>query len=95
MPFKNYRTESREQYGRVTDAGLSPDEINAGCMLRIADAVEKLAADRVQMEKDLAWYKYEVNRLESQKAHTDRSMVNLRGQITKLKKKNQCLNNQP
>lgn len=51
--FKNYREESRLQYGREMDPdqGLSVEQLNCGSILRIADAVETMAKDRKELEK--------------------------------------------
>lgn len=43
MPFQNYRNESRNQWGVTQNGSLNIEQINCGAMLRIADAVEKMA----------------------------------------------------
>lgn len=41
--FKNYREESRRGWGNTQDQALSMEQITLGAVLRIADAVEKMA----------------------------------------------------
>jgi cell division protein FtsB len=65
--FKNFRKESRDgNWGRNADVNstLSADEINCGSMLRIADALEVIAKDRVAMES-------EIKRLKEQKVYLE------------------------
>lgn len=44
MPWQNYRDESRKQWGVTQNGSLDIEQINCGAMLRIADAVEKMAS---------------------------------------------------
>lgn len=55
-PFKDYRIESKARYGTEGE-NLTLNQINTGCMQRIADAVEIMVADRVKLERDLTYYK--------------------------------------
>lgn len=81
---KVFRELSRQQF----EGESTIEAVNCGSLQRIADAVEKVAVgyDRLQQDRDLykRWYlekKAEAERLA-------RSNVALRGQITKLQRKN-------
>ncbi|MFD1770835.1 hypothetical protein [Sphingobacterium suaedae] len=61
MAIKDYRDESRKSWGYDDQDGrsgtLNIDRIQLGAILRIADATEKMSADRVRLERDLDFYK--------------------------------------
>lgn len=61
--------------------------VKIGCLQRIADACELMASNytTLQSDRDLykRWYYEKVGQLNQR----DRTIANLRGQITKLKKK--------
>jgi hypothetical protein len=65
----------------------SNDDLNTSALMRIADATEKMAANYTKLQNDLEmykrWYKDKCDSVHRR----DRSISNLRGQITKLKKK--------
>mgnify|MGYP000706361046 FL=1 len=77
----------REQSKKDWESRDTSEDLQLGCLQRIADATEKMASNYQRMENDLAMYK----RWYKEKCETvnnrDRSISNLRGQITKLKKK--------
>ena len=85
-PFKNYREESKKGWGTVRDDELSPEQIQLGALLRIADASEKmeqrhteLIADRDRYE---AWFQGE----RRASVTLARQLAAAKGQITKLKR---------
>ena len=49
MTHRSYKTESRVDWGTSSDGLLNIEQINCGAILRIADAVEKMAASYDQM----------------------------------------------
>lgn len=84
---KNLRILSRDTQWSATGDSVGIDEVNCGSFLRIADAMETMAKDRVQLERDLAWYKqkYEEHREEIQRlCNSNRA---LRGHLKRLKNK--------
>ncbi len=86
MTFKSYRDESRINYGKTQDSSLSIEQLNCGSLMRIADATEKMCADREKLERD---YKYMRNNRDEwrQRAEAaERSNAALRGVITKTKR---------
>lgn len=74
MP-KTLREHSRVM---CTAEDTTIEVVTAGSLQRIADAVEVMAKDRVQMERDLQWYK-------EQYAARGRTIANLESQIKGLK----------
>jgi hypothetical protein len=54
MPFKNYRDESRTQWGAEVDESytISREQIGLGCLLRIADATRQF---------DVQWLNERIN----------------------------------
>jgi hypothetical protein len=54
---KDFRELSRIHWKKADDKPATIEEVQYGCMLRIADATELMAQDRIQMERDLKYYK--------------------------------------
>jgi hypothetical protein len=65
----------------------SNDDLNTSALMRIADATEKMASNYQKMENDLAMYKRWYKEKSETVNNRDKSISNLRGQITKLKNK--------
>ena len=63
------------------------DEVNTGCMQRIALATEKMAGNYTQLQNDTDYYKeiYKERGVTIERLY--RQISNMKGQITKLKKK--------
>ena len=87
--FKHYREQSRINWGAYFEKGqtVDRDQIQLGCLLRIADATESMSQNHVQMQGELTntkanldWYRNEY--LKEKKLNST-----LKGLITKLKKK--------
>lgn len=89
MPRLNLRDESRKAYTTsvLPGEGLSNDSLKTGALLRIADATEKMAMRHTdlieQRDRYERWYREQTHSV----ARRDRTIANLRGQITKLKKR--------
>lgn len=80
--FKNYREESRTNWGR-SNGEVTREDLQFGCLLRIADALERIASlDLVSKlqnaENDVKYYKERVREL----GHKQRG---LKGAITRMK----------
>lgn len=84
MAFKSYREHSKTDWG--TDGKPNLEQIQAGAILRIADATEKMASNYVRMESDLAMYKRRYNDEKAVTARLQRSNNALRGHINRMKK---------
>jgi hypothetical protein len=65
--------------------GATGEEIRTGSLQRIADAVETIAKDRVQMEADLKWQKEMRASLEATVARLRKSNAALRGCLRRAK----------
>lgn len=87
MAFKSYRDGSKTNFGSATgDTGMTLEQINAGSLMRIADATEKMAHRHTELieqrDRFERWYKNELERVE----HLRRSNAALRGHLKRLKK---------
>ena len=89
MPFKSFREESKEDWGEISNERVCPtiEQINAGCLMRIADASEKMAQRHTELieQRDSfeRRYKTEQKRVE----HLERSNASLRGHLKRAKAK--------
>lgn len=94
MAFKSYKKESRSDWGAELpeDQKLSMDQIQLGCILRIADATEAMAKNHTQLQADLDWYKRQYNSYKERLEASENSNRSLRGVITKLRKAQQVGN---
>lgn len=86
MPFTDYRDETKKNYGTHSEPPLTRDQLNTGCMLRIADAVEKMATNHDLLIRQRDDYRrwYEDERQENKMFH--KRISSMKGVITKLKK---------
>jgi len=82
---KNFKEESKKDWGSDQSTSLSIEQINCGAILRIADATEKLAFKYTQMEKDLAWYKEQYSNKTREIARLNRVAAALRGHMKRTK----------
>lgn len=87
MAFKSYREESKTNWGTNDQpAGLTIEQIQTGCLLRIADASELMARNYLQLQSDLnmykRWHKEEVDK----NSKLQRQVNAYRGIVKKLKK---------
>lgn len=69
------------------NGGSTIEEINSGSLQRIADAAEAMAKNYNTILSDLEFYKKRCREMTQAKERQSRTISNLRGQITKLKKK--------
>lgn len=77
---------------RLNHASADPnsiDHINCGSLQRIADATEKMAGNYTALQNELDRYKTYYRELSERLASRDKTISSLKGQITKLKKKQQ------
>jgi hypothetical protein len=63
------------------------EDIKLGCLQRIADASEKMASNYIQLQKDYIHLKECLERYKDFMNKQSRTIIALRGHITKLKKK--------
>ena len=55
MSFKDYRKESRANWGTSQSENLTPEQIRLGALLRIADAIETMAKSYNEMRMNRDW----------------------------------------
>lgn len=85
--FKSYKEESKKNYGRKDAENLSIEQLNTGCLMRIADSLEKIEKPYVEMIDALKWYKKEYL---IQNEQIDKLLLSnraLKGVITRMKNK--------
>ena len=86
MAFKDYREQSRTQWGTEA-ASLTLDQLNTGAILRIADATEKMATNHVKLQDDYDYMRKDRDRYKERFERAENKIRGLKGAITKLKKR--------
>ena len=90
MAFKTFQEESRERYGRNfcgdKSQNASTDEIKVGVLLRIAEAVEKMAVDHDNLVRQRDNYKRWWEEEKDHRKNLEHHACGLRGVITRIKK---------
>ncbi len=87
MPHKDYREESRKNWGEQADGNLCREQLETGCLLRIADATEKMAANYTALQEELDRFRRWWKEGQEESARLSKTISRLRGYITFLKKK--------
>lgn len=89
MPFKNFREESKRQFGENVAEGyrITDEQLMLGAVLRIADAVEKSVEDRRKIDSELAFYKKRLPELREQIESLNRKISANEGVKTKMKQR--------
>lgn len=86
--WKSYRKESREiDWGTKQEGKPAIEQINCGCMLRIADAVEKMASDYTALQNTVSYLHKHQDTLRKRIDHLEHSNAALRGHIKRFKKR--------
>lgn len=92
MPHISFKDQSKKNWGFNND-GIMPkreitnEEIQIGCMQRVADASEKMASNYTNMQDNLAWYKNRYEERGDAIRFMEKRIAALKGAITKLKNK--------
>lgn len=86
--FANFQEISRRQWGKTSSPGTahSVEEIQLGCMLRIAEATEAMAKEHTKLIRERDFYDAGYKQRGAQIEQLSRSNAALRGTITRLKK---------
>ena len=87
MAYQNYKSESRKDWGQDTNGSLTIEQINCGAILRIADAVELMAKNYLQLQHDAAFYKRKYQEQQKEIESLTRSKNAYSGHVKRLKKK--------
>lgn len=86
MRHKSYREESRNNWGTKQTATLNHEQIQTGCLLRIADATEVIAKEHQRLIESAKYQKTKADRLQRELDTARRSNAALRGHIKRMKK---------
>lgn len=81
----NLREAAKNEY-RTAAADPTHEEIQTGCLQRIAYATEKVAAGYITLQNDRDWYKKMYNNQLDESARLVRVIRSLRGVITRGKR---------
>ena len=85
-PFRDYRIETREKnWGSTQTESLCREQIQTWCLLRIADAAEKLCQSRYDLEHQLSYYKKDAAQLTKKLELERRRTAAYKGVITRLR----------
>ena len=87
--FKDYRKESRKNYGRETPEfeGVNLEQLNAGSLMRIADATEAMSKNYTQLQSRCDMYERWWNEACDENKQLRRRINAMKGVITKLRAK--------
>lgn len=90
MPRLSFRKESRLDYGGEKPDethSLNLDQLQTGCLMRIADAVEIIAKDKESLEQRLKSAKDSLEYWQDRANKYEKTVQVLKGHMTRLKKK--------
>lgn len=88
--FKSWRDASRSNFGTNLNTeleSLDAERVGVGALMRIADAVETVAKDRIQLEKSLKYYKDAYENSQAEIANLNHKISGYKSHITRLKNK--------
>lgn len=81
------RDLTRKKQFTVDSDDNSVTQVQASCMLRIADAVEAMGANQIRMQHDLEWYKKQYNQQVKELETLRRRLAAQQGATTRLRNK--------
>ena len=82
---KSFKEHSRENW-HAANGPITNEQLKVGCLQRIADATEVMAANYVRMQNNLDQYKRWYNREKESGQRMARRISALQGVITRMKK---------
>lgn len=82
---KFFKEQSKREW--FTTQPVTNDDIQTGCLMRIADATELMAKNYVQMQNEMNNYKRWFKEEQEISQHLRKSNAALRGVINKMKKR--------
>lgn len=86
--FKDYRVESRKNWGRYQPhQDLNADQLQIGALLRIADATEAMSKNHTDLQARYDMMKSSRDSWRRNAEAAQRKVAALKGVITKLNKK--------
>lgn len=84
------KSVSKNNYS-IPESTPTLENIQASCLMRIADASELMARNVLNMQHDLEWYKKRYKESQEREAKLNRSNNALRGHLKRMKKKSNSL----
>lgn len=85
MAWQSYKERSKENWGTSEDTQFTMEEVQYGCILRIADAVEKMAQRHTDLIQERDQYeKWYSNEAKSHKM-TSNTLRVTKGHLTRVK----------
>lgn len=90
---KNYKDASRANWARTDNRNPTTEQLQLGCLQRIADATEAMAKNYVQLEKDVEFWKREYYHEKNRKDAWQRSATSYKAHFTRLKNKMEAMKN--
>lgn len=85
MGAKYYKEESKKNW--YTEMPVTNEDLQTGCLQRIADATELMASNYLKLQADLESWKKWGKEKQAKLEAAERRIIALKGVITKLKKK--------
>lgn len=82
-----YTIESRRAWRAAGDAQPSTEQLQLGCLQRMAASLETIAEDKASLEASLNYWKRYAERLAGDVKTLQRQNAGLRGVITRMKRK--------
>lgn len=83
--FKSWRDSSKEGWG-CTDRQPTLEQINTGCLMRIADATEKMAQRHIELIEQRDRFERFYRAEQKRTAHLEHSNAALRGHLKRAKR---------
>jgi len=84
MAEKYFKQESKKEW--FTSAPVTNDDLRTGCLMRIADATEKMASNYTELQNNLEWYKRRFNEKTEEIATLEKRVAAYKGVINRMKK---------
>ena len=84
---KNFKDFSRENWQRTDGEKPVNEQLQLGCLQRIADATEAMAKNYVQLQTDVEFWKEEYHHEKNRREMFQRSIVAHKANYTRLKNK--------
>lgn len=88
--FKSWKEASRGNWGTNLNTeleSLDAERVGVGALMRIADAVELVAKDRLKLEKDLDYYRKAYHESQTTIVNLNHKISGYKSHITRLKNK--------
>jgi ribosomal protein S17E len=88
MAFRSYKEESRRiRWGTSGEGSLTLDQINTGCLLRIADSLERMEEPYLVLLRNVEVLKKSCETRESEIENLRNRIAGYKAHITKMKRR--------